>query len=50
MPKSFRKSSQPSAGEFAESYKEIAEEYEEAIAVHVSAKMSGTLASSIGWS
>ena len=29
-------------------YKKISEEYEEAIAVHVSAKMSGTLASSIG--
>lgn len=46
----FPKSSQPSAGEFAERYKEMAENYEEAIAVHVSAKMSGTLASSIGGS
>ncbi len=45
--KEFPKSSQPSAGEFAERYKVIAEQYEQAIAVHVSGKMSGTLASSI---
>jgi DegV family protein with EDD domain len=45
--KEFPKSSQPSAGEFAERYKAIAEQYEQAIAVHVSGKMSGTLASSI---
>ena len=44
----FPKTSQPSAGEFAERFKEIAENYDEAIAVHVSAKMSGTLASSTG--
>jgi DegV family protein with EDD domain len=44
----FPKTSQPSAGEFSERYKEIAENYEEAIAIHVSAKMSGTLASSQG--
>lgn len=44
----FPKSSQPSAGEFAERFKMIAENYEEAIAIHVSAKMSGTLASSKG--
>ena len=44
----FPKTSQPSAGEFAERFKDIAENYEEAIAVHVSAKMSGTLASSTG--
>ena len=44
----FPKTSQPSAGEFAERFKEIAENYDEAIAVHVSAKMSGTLASSKG--
>ena len=43
----FPKTSQPSAGEFAEQFKEIAEQYEQAIAVHVSGKMSGTLASSI---
>ena len=42
----FPKSSQPSAGEFAERFKVIAEQYEQAIAVHVSAKLSGTLASS----
>lgn len=45
--KDFPKSSQPSAGEFAERYMAIAEQYEQAIAVHVSGKMSGTLASSI---
>ncbi|MEK5040061.1 DegV family protein [Sporosarcina sp. FSL K6-3457] len=42
----FPKSSQPSAGEFAERFKVIAEQYEQAIAVHVSGKLSGTLASS----
>ncbi|MBE1555084.1 DegV family protein [Sporosarcina limicola] len=42
----FPKTSQPSAGEFAERFKEIAEGYDEAVAVHVSAKLSGTLASS----
>ena len=45
--KDLPKSSQPSAGEFAERFKVIAEQYEQAIAVHVSGKMSGTLASSI---
>ncbi len=45
--KEFPKSSQPSAGEFAERYKVIAEQYEQAIAIHVSGKMSGTLVSSI---
>lgn len=48
--KEFPKSSQPSAGAFAERYKVIAEQYEQAIAVHVSGKMSGTLASSIAGS
>lgn len=48
--KEFPKSSQPSAGEFSERYKVIAEQYEQAIAVHVSGKMSGTLASSIAGS
>ncbi|MER2089041.1 DegV family protein [Sporosarcina sp. JAI121] len=43
----FPKSSQPSAGEFAERFRVIAENYEQAIAVHVSSKLSGTLASSI---
>jgi DegV family protein with EDD domain len=43
----FPKTSQPSAGEFAEQFKKIAENYEQAIAVHVSAELSGTLASSM---
>lgn len=43
----FPKTSQPSAGEFAEQFKKIAEDYEQAIAVHVSAKLSGTLSSSM---
>ena len=43
----FPKTSQPSAGEFAEEFKKIAENYEQAIAVHVSAELSGTLASSM---
>ncbi|CAM3138865.1 DegV family protein [Filibacter tadaridae] len=42
----FPKTSQPSAGEFSERFKEIAKDYEQAIAIHVSAKLSGTLASS----
>ncbi|WP_203247567.1 DegV family protein [Sporosarcina beigongshangi] len=42
----FPKTSQPSAGEFAERFKVIAEQYEQAIAIHVSSKLSGTLASS----
>lgn len=44
----FPKTSQPSAGEFAEKFKEIANEYEQAIAIHLSDKLSGTLASSKG--
>lgn len=44
----FPKTSQPSAGEFAENFKEIANNYEEGIAVHLSDKLSGTLASSKG--
>src|SRR5690606_20295896 len=43
----FPKTSQPSAGEFAEQFQKIAKDYEQAIAVHVSAELSGTLASSI---
>lgn len=43
----FPKTSQPSAGEFAEKFKQIAENYEQAIAVHVSSELSGTLASSM---
>ncbi|WP_342513322.1 DegV family protein [Sporosarcina sp. FSL K6-1522] len=42
----FPKTSQPSAGEFAEHFKVIAEQYEQAIAVHLSNNLSGTLASS----
>lgn len=42
----FPKTSQPSAGEFAERFKTIGEQYEQAIAIHVSGKLSGTLASS----
>lgn len=42
----FPKSSQPSAGKFAERYKELGEQYEQAIAIHVSGKLSGTLAAS----
>ena len=42
----FPKTSQPSAGEFAEHFKVIAEQYEQAIAVHLSKNLSGTLASS----
>ncbi|MCG7343549.1 DegV family protein [Sporosarcina sp. ACRSL] len=43
----FPKTSQPSAGEFAEQFKIIAEDYEQAIAIHVSGELSGTLASSM---
>ncbi|ANU22329.1 DegV family protein [Planococcus donghaensis] len=42
----FPKTSQPSAGKFAELYDQLKEEYECAIAVHASAKLSGTIASS----
>ena len=42
------KTSQPSAGEFVEQFKQISENYEEAIAIHVSSKLSGTLAASKG--
>lgn len=43
----FPKTSQPSAGEFAEQFKKIAEDYEQAIAIHISGELSGTLASSM---
>ncbi|RNF40097.1 DegV family protein [Planococcus salinus] len=43
----FPKTSQPSAGTFAELYDKLKEQYDCAIAVHASAKMSGTLASSV---
>lgn len=42
----FPKTSQPAAGKFAELYEKLQEEYECAIAVHASAKLSGTIASS----
>lgn len=42
----FPKTSQPSAGKFAELYEKLKEEYDCAIAVHASAKLSGTIASS----
>ncbi|WP_313894204.1 DegV family protein [Psychrobacillus sp.] len=41
------KTSQPSAGEFAELYKKLGEQYEAIIAVHVSEKLSGTISSSL---
>lgn len=44
----FPKTSQPSAGKFSEVFKEIANNYDEAIAIHLSEKLSGTLASSKG--
>lgn len=40
------KTSQPSPGDFAELYKMIGEQYEQAIAIHLSGKLSGTLAAS----
>lgn len=46
----FPKTSQPSAGEFAKNFQEISNNYEEAIAIHLSDKLSGTLASSKGGS
>lgn len=42
----FPKTSQPSAGEFAAHFEKLAEEYEQAIAIHLSSKLSGTFASS----
>lgn len=42
----FPKTSQPAAGEFAKLYEKISENYEAILAVHVSAKLSGTLSSS----
>lgn len=40
------KTSQPSVGKFAELYEKLKSEYESVIAVHVSAKLSGTIESS----
>lgn len=42
----FPKTSQPAAGEFAKLYEKISENYEAILAVHVTAKLSGTLSSS----
>lgn len=44
--KELPKTSQPPAGEFAEMYEKLKENYDEAIAVHVSSEISGTIASS----
>lgn len=44
--KEFPKTSQPSAGEFAKIYENLATQYDEAIAVHVSHQLSGTLSAS----
>lgn len=43
----FPKTSQPAAGEFAKVFESISASYECAIAVHLTAKLSGTLASSM---
>lgn len=40
------KTSQPSAGEFAELYTKLSKEYESIIAIHVSKSLSGTISSS----
>ncbi|MCG7335038.1 DegV family protein [Sporosarcina sp. ACRSM] len=40
------KTSQPSPGDFAELFKKVGEQYEQAIAIHLSGKLSGTLAAS----
>jgi len=37
--------SQPSAGKFIEKYKEMAEEYDQIISIHISGKLSGTVKS-----
>lgn len=44
--KELPKTSQPPAGEFAEMYEKLKENYDEAIAIHVSSEISGTIASS----
>ena len=44
--KDLPKSSQPSVGEFSKVFEQISEKYEDAIAIHLSDKLSGTLASS----
>ncbi|WP_059170618.1 DegV family protein [Bacillus sp. FJAT-27445] len=45
--KTVPKTSQPSPGKFAQLFEKLKEEYEGAIAVHVSSKLSGTLSSCI---
>ncbi|MBB6452640.1 DegV family protein with EDD domain [Salirhabdus euzebyi] len=40
------KTSQPSVGKFAELYEKLKEEYDHALAIHVSGKLSGTVSSS----
>lgn len=40
------KTSQPSPGDFAELFKKVGEQYEQAIAIHLSGKLSGTLTAS----
>ncbi|MBU9721026.1 MULTISPECIES: DegV family protein [Bacillaceae] len=45
--KNIPKTSQPSVGKFAELYDKIKEEYDCAIAIHISSKLSGTLDSSV---
>ncbi|RKL66818.1 fatty acid-binding protein DegV [Salipaludibacillus neizhouensis] len=44
--KEIPKTSQPAAGRFAELYEKLSEEYESAVAIHISSKLSGTLDSS----
>ena len=41
------KTSQPSAGEFAELYTKLSKEYESIIAIHVTKSLSGTISSSL---
>lgn len=44
--KDIPKTSQPPAGEFAQLYEKLSEDYESAFAIHVSSELSGTTASS----
>src|SRR5690554_5717511 len=44
--KNVPKTSQPSVGRFVQLYEKLKEEYDQAIAIHVSNKLSGTIASS----
>jgi DegV family protein with EDD domain len=45
--KTIPKTSQPSAGRFAELFEKLKEDYDTAIAVHISSKLSGTLSSCV---